>query len=165
MSLADAHAKRAKSLELTQAEQAWLQEHPRIQLAGDPVWLPMEAFDEHGEYIGIVADHLRLLEDRLGLMIEVVRTTTWTESMDLARARGVDVLSAMPNADRRTFLNFTKPYMGLPVVFVTRRDAPRATEPSQLAGKRVAIPKGYAYVGAVEARFHKTNFIYVETVP
>ena len=151
-------------LNLTEAEKAWLAAHPRIRFTGDPDWLPMEAFNAAGEYVGIVADYLRLIEQRLGLTFDIVPTATWTESLDLARSRQVDILSAMPNEARRAFLNFTKSYMDLPVVITVRRESPDITRPDQLDGKRAVVPRGYAYVKELEARFPRVEFTYVETV-
>ena len=47
-----------KTITLTEKEREWLAEHPVIRFTGDPFWLPFEAFNEAGEYIGIVSDHL-----------------------------------------------------------------------------------------------------------
>jgi two-component system sensor histidine kinase EvgS len=41
--------------ELNAAERQWLAEHPLIRFSGDPSWLPYEAFDKNGRYIGIVS--------------------------------------------------------------------------------------------------------------
>ena len=149
---------------LTDAERAWLAAHPHVRFTGDPDWLPMEAFTATGEYLGIVADYLRVVEDRLDLTFEIVPTQTWSESLELARRRQVDVLSAMPNDARREFLTFTTPYMDLPMVITVRRESPDVTGPDQLAGKQVAVPRGYAYVKELEERFPRVQFIYVETV-
>ncbi len=152
------------SIEVTAAERAWLVAHPVVRFTGDPDWLPVEAFTEAGEYVGIVADYIDLIQDRLGIAFDIVPTETWSESLQLAKDRGVDVLSAMENADRRTHLTFTKPYMDLPIVITVRRDAPDVVGPEELRGRKVAIPKGYAYVKAVEDAHPGADFVYVETV-
>jgi hypothetical protein len=45
-------------LALTDDERQWLQAHPTVMVTGDPHWLRYEAFDNIGNYIGIVADYL-----------------------------------------------------------------------------------------------------------
>ena len=39
---------------LTQQELQWIAAHQRVNFTGDPNWLPYEAFQPNGEYIGIV---------------------------------------------------------------------------------------------------------------
>ena len=39
-------------LQLTEDEREWLEENPIAGFTGDPNWLPYEAFDSHGKYIG-----------------------------------------------------------------------------------------------------------------
>ncbi|WP_294967073.1 hypothetical protein, partial [Sulfurimonas sp.] len=41
---------------LTKEEKEWIKDHPVIKFTGDPDWLPFEAFNEKGEYIGIVSE-------------------------------------------------------------------------------------------------------------
>jgi len=48
-------------LELSESERKWLDAHPTVKFTGDPNWLPYEAFDKKGNYIGIVAEHLSLI--------------------------------------------------------------------------------------------------------
>jgi two-component system sensor histidine kinase EvgS len=66
---------------LSQDEQKWLDQHPKIRFIGDPNWLPYEAFDEKNKYIGIVAEHLKLVEKKLGIKIDIVPAKSWRESV------------------------------------------------------------------------------------
>ena len=61
------------SIDLTGAEQAWLAQHPIIRLAPDPNFAPIEWFNLQGDYNGISADYVRLLQERLGIQFEIVR--------------------------------------------------------------------------------------------
>jgi PAS domain S-box-containing protein len=151
-------------VELSAAERQWITEHPTIRISGDPDWLPMEAFTDQGKYIGMVPDYLRLIEQRLGVDFEIVPTRTWSESMDLAKTGQVDLLSAMDTSARREFLRFTKPYLDLPVVIMVQRDSPGVSNPEQLRGKTIAVPRGYAFVRHVEKRFGGAEVIQLETV-
>ncbi len=70
-----------ESFKLSPTEQAWLDQHKEIRFAGDPHWLPYEAFDSQGKYIGIVAEHLTLVEEKLGIVFKPVETKTWGQSV------------------------------------------------------------------------------------
>ncbi|MBT3344181.1 MAG: PAS domain S-box protein [Gemmatimonadetes bacterium] len=150
-------------VELTAEERTWLADHPTVRFTGDPSWLPIEAFNDQGEYIGIVAEYLRLIESRTGLVFDIVPTKTWSESLQLAKDRQVDVLSAMSNEARRKFLTFTRSHMSIPVVITVRGDAPDVT-PEQLSGLRVVTPEGYGYVALLEQKYPDVNFTFVSTV-
>ncbi|MCD8478156.1 MAG: hypothetical protein LRY68_09985 [Sulfurospirillum sp.] len=58
------------SFELSEEEQQWLKEHPVIRFTGDPRYLPYEAFDKESKYIGIVAELLQSVEEKLGIYVE-----------------------------------------------------------------------------------------------
>jgi len=100
-----------EKLGLSKNELEWLKTNPVIKFTGDPNWLPYEAFDEHGQYIGIVSEHLKLIAVMTGLKFELVPTQTWTESTELAKQGLVDVLSETDDSDLKSHLNFTKPYI------------------------------------------------------
>ena len=150
--------------QLTAEERAWLVDHPTVRFTGDPSWLPIEAFTEQGEYIGIVADYLKLIQSRTGLVFDIVPTKTWSESLQMAKDREVDVLSAMSNEARRKYLTFTRSHMSIPVVITVRRDAPDVANPEQLSGLRVVTPEGYGYVALLEQKYPDVDFTYVSTV-
>ena len=59
---AESHSPR---LNLSENERVWIKSNPSVKFTGDPNWLPYEAFDENGDYIGIVAEHLSLIADMM----------------------------------------------------------------------------------------------------
>jgi PAS domain S-box-containing protein len=162
VSLADAPVTNI-TIPLTAAEKAWLAEHPKIRFTGDPDWLPQEAFTSEGQYIGIVADILDLLEARLGIQFERVPVKTWNEAVRLAESAGVDVLSETTSSERDT-LTFTKPYLVFPVVILAKQGTPSISNPKELKGKRVAVVKDYGYVVPFRRQFPDLDYVVVETV-
>ena len=62
---------------LTEDERAWLKENPLVRFTGDPNWLPYEAFDSHGNYKGIVSEHLDLIASMTGLNNCAEISITW----------------------------------------------------------------------------------------
>ena len=101
-------------LAFTESEQKWLQTHPTVSFTGDPNWLPYEAFDDKGNYVGIVAEHLILIEVMTGLEFNINPSKTWTESTLKAKQGLVDVLSETDDSDLKSHLNFTLPYLSNP---------------------------------------------------
>ena len=154
---------RAKVISLSATEKAWLAEHKKIRFTGDPDWLPQEAFTSEGQYVGIVADILDLVEARLGILFERVPVKTWTEAVRLAEAAEVDVLSETTSSERET-MTFTESYLAFPVVIIAKQGTQPITDPGALKGKRVAVVKGYGYVIPFRRQFPDLDYMVVETV-
>jgi len=71
-------AQDGQQIELTDEEREWLAEHSLVRIAPAPNYPPIEFFDDDGEYRGIVADYVSLIESRLGIQLQVLRYATWS---------------------------------------------------------------------------------------
>ena len=160
--LSDASAGKI-TIPLSVEERSWLAEHPKIRFTGDPDWLPQEAYTGEGQYIGIVADILDLIEARLGIIFERVPVKSWNEAVRLAETAEVDILSETTSSERET-LTFTEPYLDFPVVIIAGQGTAPISDPGELKGNRVAVVKGYGYVVPFRRQFPGLDFVEVETV-
>ena len=79
---------------LTKEERDWLSSHPEIKLAPDPEFLPIEYINENGEYLGIAADFVTLIERKLEIKFSILRCETWDEVLEKSKARQVDMWGA-----------------------------------------------------------------------
>ena len=59
------------SLNLTPTEQTWLDQHPLIRLGVDRQYLPLEMIEDNGSYVGISADYIELISQKLGITFEI----------------------------------------------------------------------------------------------
>ena len=67
-----------KRVILTNQEREWVELHNgSIRLAPDPAFAPFEFFDEEGNYSGIGADYMALLQDKTGLEFTIVQYKDW----------------------------------------------------------------------------------------
>ena len=162
VSLADASAGKT-TIPLSAEESSWLAEHTKIRFTGDPDWLPQEAFTSEGQYVGIVADILDLLEARLDILIERVPVKTWDEAVHLVETAEVDVLSETTNSERDT-MTFTEPHLVFPVVIVAQQGTALISDPAELKGRRVAVVKGYGYVIPFRRQYPDLDYVEVDTV-
>lgn len=134
---------KAKSLEptifLTEAEKLWLAENPKISFAGDPDWMPYESFDEKGNYIGMVPEYLKLIEDALGVEIEVTQTDLWTEAVDLFNQGKLDILSS--SIGNKSLINayYSNPYISGPHVLVMRDKNPYVEDISEVLSENITL--------------------------
>jgi two-component system sensor histidine kinase/response regulator len=129
---------------LTGEEKAWLAEHKTIRLGVDPAWLPFEAINAESKYLGVVSEYVRWINSKLNTTMIPLRGLTWAEVIKKAKAGEVDVIPGMtPSRQRRKYMLFTQSYLTMPMILVTREDAPFISGLKDLAGKRVAVVEGY----------------------
>ena len=75
----------SSALKLTPAERSWFKEHPTIRLSPVPNFLPVEFINESGEYRGIAADYIKLIEKITGLEFKVLTFKNWVEVLEKNR--------------------------------------------------------------------------------
>lgn len=152
-------------LSLTRTELDWLAAHPTISFAGDPNWLPFEAIDNRGEYVGIVADHVRLIERALGVKFRIHKSKDWSESLALANSGRVTVLSEAVNAKPLAGYAYTKAYLSSPVVVVSHQDKQDLLDNlGDMGNLRVGIIKNYGYMTQIQADYPALNYHEVDNI-
>lgn len=138
----EAHA--AAELDLTEQEAAWLAAHPVIRVGIDRDFAPYEWIDEDGKYVGLAADYMRILEARLGVRFEIIGDQPWSVVLDMAKRGELELLScAVRTPEREQFLSFTEPYKSTRAVIIDQGRGDFIGSLEHLAGKRVAVEKGY----------------------
>jgi len=138
---------------LTDDEQAWLQAHQEIRFAVDPDFAPFEWVDAVGDYQGMAADYLALVEKKLGIRFTRIHASSWPEVMKLARKHEVDLLPALARSPQReTFLLFTPPHIIVPGVLISSGNYDNI---DQLLQKKVAVVTGYVWDDLIS--HHKTD--------
>ena len=130
---------------LTSQERAWLKEHPVISVVQDPGWPPVEFTGPDGEPLGMSNDYLDIIEQRLGIKFDRVRNLSWQEAYARLKKWEIDMTTSVTvTPERLEFWSFTKPYMDIPIVLVTRQDVTYIGTMRDLSGKEVAVVDGYA---------------------
>lgn len=125
-----------------------------IKLCIDPDWMPFEKLDKNGKHIGLSADIFDYFSKQLPININVVKTSSRSETLLFAKNKKCDIVSlAMSTPDRLKYLNFTKPYLDIPLVLATKPNVPFVNDFKNLTNKRLAIPKGYAFVELLKNKY------------
>lgn len=160
----DVGTAQTEAMTLTAAEKSWLQQHPHIRFAGDPNWLPYEAYDDAGEYIGIVAEYLKQIEQKLNIKIERVHSASWTESVAMAESGQIDVISETSDSTLGKQMRFTESYLSSPIVIVMRDEQSYIENLKQLANKKVALIHQYGYVETIKNAYPTFDFVEVPSI-
>jgi len=138
---------------LTDEEQSWLKAHQEIRLGIDPSYPPFEFIGRNGAYVGMAADYLALINERLGTNMQIVPRLSWSEVIDRVKRGEIDAIPAIGKTkERSAYLNFTQAYMTFPVVFLTRKDQSSVSDFNDLAGARLAMVKNYYYVEEIRRK-------------
>ena len=151
-------------LHLTPDEQQYLAEKQRITMCVDPHWMPLEKI-ENGRHVGMTAEYMDLFADRIGRPIILVPTVDWTQSIAYAKARKCDIFSlAMPTPERETYMNFTRPYLDIPLVMAAKNETPFIDDVSAITDQKIGIVKGYAFNELLRKRYPKMQIVDVASV-
>jgi two-component system sensor histidine kinase/response regulator len=131
---------------LSDTDRDWIAKHGAVRFGLPGVeWPPLDLFTAAGEYEGITADYLALLGARLGFSVEIVKFPSFGAALEALKQGNIDVMGSMARTpDRETFSLFTLPYIHSQPVIITRKDDRGIALLPDLAGKTVAIEKGFA---------------------
>jgi PAS domain S-box-containing protein len=141
-------------LPLSAEEKTWLREHPVLRVGIDRDFAPYEWLDSEGRYVGLAADYLARVEQRLGVKLEVVKDTSWADMLEMARRGEIDMIACVARTpEREQYLLYTEPYAVTPTVIIDDGRLGAFGNLERLAGRRVAVEKGY-FVREFLARDH-----------
>lgn len=156
---------RKKSIKYSEEERNYLKSKKTIKACIDPNWMPFEKFDKNGNHIGMTAEYFNIFKNTIGLPIEVVKTNTWTESIHVAKTRGCDIYSlAMETPERKEYMNFTSPYLSIPLVLATKIDVPFIENIKYLNKEKVGVVKGYAFNELIRKKYPNIEIVDVRDI-
>jgi len=150
---------------LNETEIQWIETHAEITFTGDPNWLPYEAFEEDGSYVGIVADYLNLIEKKTKLKFIPIPVSSWSESIKMATEGQVAVISG-DAADVVLNQRFTpvEPYSHNPIVIIMDSKQSYVEDLSEIIDKKIAIIRDYGYTSDIFRYYPGVTFIEVENI-
>jgi len=152
------------SNELTQAEKEYLHKKRVIKMCIDPNFMPYEKLED-SQHIGIAAEYFDIFRKFVHTDIVVVPTQNWNESLHYAKERKCDILSMlMKTPSREKYLNFTDPYLKIPIVMATKINTPFVADFSTLEDKKVGLPKGYAFIEILRMNYPNLQIVEVENI-
>jgi signal transduction histidine kinase/ABC-type amino acid transport substrate-binding protein len=139
---------------LTIDEREWLANHPEISIAPDPIFLPIEFIDSKGNYSGIAADYISLIEEKLGIHFEKVALSNWNEVLEKTKKQEVDMWgAATPTLQRLEYMRFTKPFLKLPAVILVRKQVSESLTLEAIKGMKVVVVSGYGIHDYIKKKY------------
>ena len=153
------------TIELDEAEKQWLSEHSSIRLAVDIDWAPFEYIDDENNYVGMAAEYISLIGDKLGIEFEVEKEKPWSEVVESVKNRELDMYSCVVSTEqRREYVSFTTPYLSFPMVIVTSDQVAYVNGIKDLGKEKVAVVRGYATQDLLEKNHPELDLYLADNV-
>ncbi|MFC1708246.1 transporter substrate-binding domain-containing protein, partial [Planctomycetota bacterium] len=150
-------------VDLTVGEREWLKAHREITIAFDGDYAPYSFQTEDGEFNGIAVDFAREMAGRLGIELNVHPDGRWSHLYAAGQRRDVDVIATLvARPERRKSFEFTRPYISLAQYVITAKDNQDISRRTEIAGRTVALVKGYSTTKHVLEEFTTIKPYYVQ---
>lgn len=129
-----------KIIPLSYSEKIWIKNHPYIRFGVDPEFAPFEYLNEKGELNGMTFDYVELINQRLGLNMQVVKDMSWNNVISNAKIKNIDLLPCVSITNNRNkYFIFSTPYIQFYRAIITRTDMPFLTGIDDIAHMTVAV--------------------------
>ncbi|TXH97522.1 MAG: diguanylate cyclase [Rheinheimera sp.] len=149
---------------LTDAQRHYLQTKQKLRYCIDPAWPPFESIDAQGRHSGMSADYVRFFQSQLPVPLELLPTASWPDSLLAAQQRRCDLLLlAMATPSRSQFLNFTRPYLVIPSVIVTKTEHRRVKSVAELGDALYGIRRGFGFAELYRQLHPTLKFVEVQS--
>lgn len=150
---------------LTPIERAWLNENKgKIIIDRYNVnWPPMESFDKDGNLTGISVDYYRLIEKKINFKFVIDEPHSFEERMNRLKFEKIHVSSNIQNTpEKKNYLLFTKPYIEIPNVIITRSFMKGEFDLNEMDGMSIAVGKNFA-INEYLKRNYKHDLVELES--
>lgn len=149
----------------TESETAWLNTKPQVRLGVMKNFAPFEWIDDAGEYLGMSADLMAQLEQRIGVRFTKVMADNRDELLQLTKNGAVDLLfNVVKTPEKLEYLSFSQTYMHHPYVIVSSNSRHYIGSLENLSGQRVAVQKDGFMQQILEKDFQDIEIVAVNSV-
>ncbi|MDZ7819389.1 MAG: ABC transporter substrate-binding protein [Aliarcobacter sp.] len=153
-----------RNLTFSISERNYLEKRDDITMCVMPNSMPYSDISD-GKFIGFIADYMALIENKIKKPIKLIPTKTWSESLEYAKNGKCDILpSAVWTEQRDEIFSFTKPYLNIPFVLLTKSNTSFINNLNSLKNKKISVTKNYAILNSLKDKYKNIDFITVENI-
>ncbi|MBF0194733.1 MAG: PAS domain S-box protein [Magnetococcales bacterium] len=152
-------------LELTKFEQAWVDTKPTVRVRVGNV--PPYHFMDKGRPSGISVELMDLIASLAGFKVKYISNISWPKALEhLKNQDGIIdlVLTAKKTKKREEFMAFSQKYLDLPWVIYSRQNDTSILGIDDLAGRTVAVERGYVMADKIRNNYPKIKLLLVDGV-
>lgn len=152
------------NLIISNIEKNFLNEKEILNLCIIPNYMPYSDVVD-GKFIGFVADYMALVENSIKKPIKFVQTKSIAESFTFIKEKKCDILPmAIKTKERESYLSFTKSYLNLPLVLITKSGEIFTDDLRNLKNKKVSIVDNYAFFNTLKNKYKNIEFVKVKNL-
>lgn len=144
-------------LNLTQEETDFIEGAESIRIGVMDSWPPFNFKDENGTARGIGVDYINALNKRLNGVLEIV-PGAWKQIYEDVKEKRLDALMDItPKPAREELFNFTRPYLNIPHVIISKKNTSFIENEEALTGKTLALERGFGNVAYFKENYPEVN--------
>ncbi|EOD80038.1 hypothetical protein D515_00860 [Grimontia indica] len=130
----------ARAKQLTDQQKLQVRALGHVSMCVEPNWLPFEAINNDGEYVGVLADYAELISLKLGLPFVLHPTASYYESLQALKAGVCDFIVADVATEQKLqdYLA-TEPYFISHRALATHVDAPFVDDLVNLGDETIGV--------------------------
>ncbi|MGC8743614.1 MAG: PAS domain S-box protein [Verrucomicrobiia bacterium] len=149
---------------LNETERQWLNERKVIRYSPDPNFKPFEYVAPDGSVRGITPDILNAIGRRLNIEFTNVVYKSWNEVLEAIKRGEVDLLGTITKTEERmAYLEFSQPYLNVPVVLFVHKHNPHFANLNNLKGHRVGVVRNYGAESWLKTNHPELQIVTVST--
>ena len=104
------------------------------------------------------------MAERTGLPLRLLKTKSWTESLEASRTGRCQLISLLNQTpEREAWLIFTQPILTDDNILITREDHPIVVDLDSLQGQTMVLPKGTSIEERVRREFPQLKIIVTDS--
>ena len=150
---------------LNAQERTYLKKKNVLKMCVLPNYLPYSKITKRKQFIGISSDIIKEIEKRIETKIELVPTSTWSESLSNIKTKVCDILPlATKTPSRLSYLNFSESYDTQPLVVATTQEKAFVKDAQSLKGKKVAVVTGYSTIEIMKLKYPDIEIVKVKSI-
>ena len=135
-----------------------------IKMCVLPNFMPYSDIKD-GKLAGAVSDYMALIEKKIQKPLTLVPTNTWAESLEFAQNRKCDIVTSIAQTkERENYFNFTKPYMEIPFVLLTKAGNSFVDNLSMIKNKKISVVENYTILDSLQSKYKDIEFIKVKNI-
>ena len=148
----------------TEKEKKYIEEKDNIKMCVLPNSMPYGDIKD-GKLTGAVSDYMALIEKKIGKSLSLVPTNSWAESLEFAKNRKCDILSSLAwTKQREDYFNFTKPYIEIPYVLLTKNGTSFINNLSSIKNKKISVVDSYTIIDSLQSKYKDIEFVKVKNI-
>ncbi|PHR71779.1 MAG: hypothetical protein COA66_08575 [Arcobacter sp.] len=148
----------------TEKERQFLTNKQRINFCIDPDWMPYEKIDNN-KHIGMSSDYIKLIQERLPIPLKLIKTSSWSNSLEYAKKRRCDMFPLiMDTKERSKYLNFSEVLLEVPLIIATRFNQGFINKITDIPKEKIGITRNYAYAKILKEKYPFLELIEVSSV-